>query len=292
MAAPAAASRPTATGLVTGVLPGSTAVTSKAAYENFTVASLLLPGSLRRRLLGVYGFARLTDDIGDEAPGDRTALLDWLEADLDRMYEGEPIHQLLRRLAPSARELGLPKQAFLRLIEANRQDQAVARYKTYSDLAAYCELSANPIGELVLHVFGVATPERIRLSDAVCTGLQLTEHWQDVGEDFRRGRIYLPLEDLAAFGVGEPELGEDRAGERLKRLLAFEVARARGLLEQGRELIRSLSGWARLAVAGYVSGGRAALDAIELADYEVLGEPPKATKAARGAAFAKELVAT
>src|SRR6266542_5818736 len=177
---------PTASGLTTGILPESKVVTAQAARENFTVASLLLPPSLRRPLLGIYGFARLTDDIGDEAEGDRSALLDWLESDVGRMYDGEPIHPLLRRLAPSVRELGLPRRPFLRLIEANRQDQKVSRYETYADLAAYCELSANPVGELVLHVFRAASADRVRLSDAVCTGLQLAEHWQDVGEDFRR----------------------------------------------------------------------------------------------------------
>ncbi len=280
---------PTASGLTTGILPESKVVTAQAARENFTVASLLLPPSLRRPLLGIYGFARLTDDIGDEAPGDRATLLDWLEADVDRMYDGTPIHPLVRRLAPSARELPLPKDPFLRLIEANRQDQSVSRYETYAELAAYCDLSANPVGELVLHVFGVSTAERIKLSDAVCTGLQLTEHWQDVGEDFRRGRVYIPREDLAAFGVEEKDLAGPPASKPFKRLLAFEVARARGLLEQGRDLIRSLSGWARLAVTGYVSGGKAALDAVERSDYEVLGEPPKASRMARAAVLVREL---
>ncbi len=270
-------------------MPGTTAVTAKAAHENFPVASLLLPPSLRRPLLGIYGFARLTDDIGDEAEGDRSALLDWLESDVGRMYDGEPIHPLLRRLAPSVRELGLPRRPFLRLIEANRQDQKVSRYETYADLAAYCELSANPVGELVLHVFRAASADRVRLSDAVCTGLQLAEHWQDVGEDFRRGRVYLPQEDLTAFGVPEEDLGAASASERFRRLLAFEVARARGLLEQGGELVRSLGGWGRLAVAGYVAGGKAALAAIERNSFEVLGEPPKATRVSRAAAYGREL---
>lgn len=277
-------------GLTMGTLPRSRDVTAKAGSENFSVAFLLLPPSLRRPLLGIYGFARLTDDIGDEASGDRTVLLDWLEADVERMVDGQPIHPLLRRLAPSVQKLGLPKGPFIRLIHANRQDQEVARYETYGDLAAYCDLSANPVGELVLHVFGVATPERIALSDAVCTGLQLAEHWQDVGEDFQRGRIYVPQEDLAVFGVPTEDLAEPAASDRLKRLMAFEVARARGLLEQGGELVRSLKGWARLAVSGYVGGGKAALDAIERSGYEVLGErPPKATRGARAAAFAREL---
>jgi squalene synthase HpnC len=270
-------------------VPTRREVTPKAAAENFTVASLLLPRRQRRALLGIYGFARLVDDIGDEATGDREAMLDWLEADVERMLSGTAIHPLLRRLAPAARELGFPKQPFLRLIAANRQDQEVSRYQTYGQLAAYCDLSANPVGELVLHVFGVATPERVRLSDSVCTGLQLAEHWQDVGEDYRRGRIYLPLEDLARFGVAETDLAAERPSPALKQLLAFEVERGRRLLDAGIELVRSLSGRAKLAVAGYVGGGRAAFDAIESSGYDVLGDAPKATRTARLAATARVL---
>jgi len=199
----------------------------KASAENFTVASLLLPPSQRRALLGIYGFARLVDDAGDEAPGDRKALLDWIEDDVGRMFASRPIHPLLRRLAPSAREFGFPKRPFLRLIAANRQDQEISRYQTYDQLAAYCDLSANPIGELVLHVFRAATRERVHRSDAVCTGLQLAEHWQDVGEDFRRGRVYLPLEDMERFGVGDDDLAGTQPSDSLQQLLAFEVERAR-----------------------------------------------------------------
>ncbi|MBA3717188.1 MAG: squalene synthase HpnC [Actinobacteria bacterium] len=262
----------------------------KAQAENFTVASLLLTRAQRRALLGIYGFARLVDDAGDEASGDREAMLEWIEDDVGRMLSGEPIHPLLRRLAPAARELGFPRRAFLRLIAANRQDQEVSRYTTYEELAAYCDLSANPVGELVLYVFHAATPERIRLSDAVCTGLQLAEHWQDVGEDYGRGRIYIPAEDLERFGVDEADLAAATPSQLLKELLAFEVERGRRLLDAGVELVRSLSGRAKLAVAGYVGGGRAAFDAIEASGYDVLVRAPKATGAARAAATARVLI--
>ncbi len=262
-------------------IPTRAEVMPQAQAENFTVASLLLSRPQRRALLGIYGFARLVDDIGDETTGDREAMLDWLEDDVARMFSGQPIHPLLRRLAPSARELGFPRRAFLRLLAANRQDQEVSRYASYDDLAAYCDLSANPVGELVLYTFRAATPERIALSDSVCTGLQLAEHWQDVGEDYRRGRIYLPQEDLERFGVPEAELAAERPGERLQDLLAFEVERGRRLLDPGVELVRSLAGRARIAVAGYVGGGRAAFDAIESSGYDVLVRTPKATGAAR-----------
>ena len=262
---------------------------AKAGRENFGVASLLLPRATRRHLLAIYRFARLVDDVGDEVGGDRLDLLDRLERDLERAYAGTPEHALLRRLAPTVRELELPREPFERLIEANRQDQRVSRYETYAELEAYCELSANPVGRLVLHVLGAATPERVDASDAVCTGLQLAEHWQDVGEDYRRGRVYLPREDMRRFGVEDEDLAAERVGEQLARLLAFEVERARRLLARGLPLVASLGGRARLLVAGYVSGGRAALDAIEKAGFEVLGSPPRATKPARAAALARVL---
>jgi squalene synthase HpnC len=291
MAATHAARSPTSPIQPPASMPGTSAVTAKASRENFPVASLLLPGRYRRALLGIYGFARLTDDIGDEAPGNRNTLLDWLEEDVGRMYADTPIHPLLRRLQPAVERYELPRDPFTRLIRANRQDQKVSRYRTYGDLAAYCELSANPVGELVLHVFAAATPRNVRFSDAVCTGLQLAEHWQDVGEDYARGRVYLPQEDLEAFGVSEGELGAEEPSEAVKRLMGFEVARARGLLEQGGTLLQELRGWARLAVAGYVGGGKAALDAIEASGYRVLGDPPRPTGAAKAAAAARELKA-
>jgi squalene synthase HpnC len=270
-------------------VPTRAEVMPKAQAENFTVASLLVSPAQRRALLGIYGFARLVDDIGDEATGDRDAMLDWLEEDVGRMLTGEPIHPLLRRLAPSARAFGFPERAFLRLIAANRQDQEVSRYATFDDLAAYCDLSANPVGELVLHTFRSATPERIALSDSVCTGLQLAEHWQDVGEDYRRGRIYIPQEDLERFGIEEEELAAHRPSEPLRELLAFEVERGRRLLDPGIELVRTLAGRARLAVAGYVAGGRAAFDALESSGYDVLVRAPKATSAARAKATLRVL---
>jgi squalene synthase HpnC len=271
-------------------VPARTDVMPKAQAENFTVASLLLTPRQRRALLGIYGFARLVDDIGDETTGDREVMLDWLEDDVGKMFGGKPIHPLLRRLAPAARELGFPEGPFLRLIAANRQDQEVFRYATYEDLAAYCELSANPVGELVLYTFRAATPERIAWSDSVCTGLQLAEHWQDVGEDYARGRIYLPQDDMERFAVEEEELAEAAPSDRLEELLGFEVERGRRLLEPGIELVRSLRGRARVAVAGYVGGGQAAFDAIEASGYDVLRRAPKATSGARAKATARLLM--
>jgi len=274
----------------TAQLPTLAEVASKAPRENFGVAPLLLPRRARRHLLAVYAFARLVDDVGDEVEADRVAhemranraaLLEWIRADLDRAYEGRAEHPVLRELSPSLRELGLTRDLFLRLIEANLWDQRVTRYATYDELAEYCTLSANPVGRLVLEILGKSNAERIQYSDRVCTGLQLAEHWQDVGEDFRRGRVYLPAEDLRDFGVDEDELGRAEPTPALRRLIEFEVARARSLLGDGRPLVRSLRGRARLLVAGYVAGGTAALDAVERSGYSVLASSPRAVPGAR-----------
>jgi squalene synthase HpnC len=255
-------------------LPGDAAILPLAGEENFPVAMSLLGRKARAHLLAIYGFARLTDQIGDEYAGNRLALLDWLEQDLERAFSGRPEHPLLQRLAPTVRALDLPRKPFLRLIEANRVDQTKKSYETFADLLAYCELSANPVGELVLCVFGQATIDRIELSDRICTALQLVEHWQDVAQDFGRGRVYIPAEDLERFGIERGELGAAHAGDALRRLLAFELERARALLDEGAPLVGRLRGRARLAVAGYVGGARAAAEAVIAARFDVLAGPP------------------
>jgi squalene synthase HpnC len=266
------------------------AVMARAGSENFPVASRALPRRIRSHLLAVYGFARLVDEVGDSAPGDRLAALDWLERDLDRAYEGRAEHPLLMRLTPTLRECALPRDPFARLIEANRVDQRVNRYRSWEQLRGYCSLSADPVGELVLGVLGMATPARIALSNSICTALQLTEHCQDVAEDLARGRVYLPAEDLERFGCSTTDLAADRAREPLRALLAFEVARARALLDQGAPLIDELHGRARLAVAAFVAGGRAALDAIERGGFDVLSGPPRAAGRRRLLALAATLI--
>jgi squalene synthase HpnC len=251
-------------------VPGEAVVLDRASTENFSVASLVLGRATRDHLLAIYGFARLVDQLGDEVEGDRLAHLDWLEAELGRAYGGEPEHPLMRRLVPTLHAFDLPREPFLRLIEANRRDQQQAVYRTFDELLEYCDLSANPVGELVLYVFGAATGPRIALSNDVCTALQLVEHWQDVVEDYGRGRIYIPAEDLGRFGVAPGEF----EGNAFEHLMSFEVARARELLDKGAPLVGTLRGRARIAVAGYVGGGRAALDALD-------ADTSKASKAAR-----------
>jgi len=276
------------TAAMSAVDPG--AIMAKAGRENFPVASPLLPRGTRSHLLAIYGFARLVDDLGDEAPGDRLAGLDWLERELDLVYEGTPGHPLMRLLVTTVNRFDVPDEPFRKLIEANRQDQRVRSYATYEDLLAYCELSANPVGHLVLYVFEAATADRMKLSDSVCSGLQLTEHWQDVREDLERGRIYLPQEDLARFGCSVDDLGASRPTEAFARLMAFEVERARKLLARGAPLVARLRGRPAVAVAAFVAGGRSALDAIARAGYDVLGRSPRPSKPARMWGLVRTLV--
>jgi squalene synthase HpnC len=254
-------------------VPDAAAVMARAPAENFTVASRLLPRASRQHLLAIYGFARLVDDVGDEADVDvdRAAALDWLEAELERAAAGAAHHPVFVRLTPTLCDCRLPLHPFRRLIDANRQDQVVTRYATYDDLLAYCALSANPIGELVLRVFGVATPDRLALSDQVCSGLQVVEHLQDMGEDLDRGRVYLPLEDLDRFACTEADLAAPEASPKVRALVRYEAARARDHLTAGPQLAATLRGRMRIAVAGYVAGGLAAIDAIDAVDGDVLG---------------------
>ncbi|MCX4918195.1 MULTISPECIES: squalene synthase HpnC [unclassified Streptomyces] len=267
----------------------------KAADENFPVAPFFLPRAWRDDLMAVYGFARLVDDIGDGdlAPGggdarllgvsateseDTSVLLDALESDLHRVFDATPRHPLLQGLQPTVRRAGLTPEPFLGLIAANRQDQLVKRYETYDDLLAYCELSANPVGRLVLSVTGTSTPERVRHSDAVCTALQIVEHLQDVAEDLGRDRVYLPAEDMKRFHVVEADLAAPTAGASVRALVAYEAERALNLLNEGTPLVGSVHGRLKLLLAGFVAGGKAAVHAIVAAEYDVLTGPPKPGK--------------
>jgi len=277
------------------------AVLAKATRENFPVAPGFLPREWRDDLMAVYGYARLVDDIGDGdlAPGgrdakylglgpdwgsdqgaDRLAMLDAFEADLRRLFDdgiSGPGHPLLRALAPTVRRRSLTPEPFLALIEANRQDQKVRRYADHTELLQYCELSANPVGHLVLAITGTATPQRLRYSDDVCTGLQIVEHLQDVAEDLRRDRIYLPAEDMARLHVTETDLAAPRANASVRALLAAEAERARDLLSAGDPLVAGVHGRLKLLLAGFTGGGRAVLRAISSAGYDVLPGPPRAT---------------
>jgi squalene synthase HpnC len=251
-----------------------------AASENFVVASRLLPRRQRSHLMAVYGYARLVDDIGDESSGDRLAELDWAEAELDRAFAGAATHPVLVRLQDTIAACSLGRQPFVDLIEANRRDQTVTRYATWDDLLGYCALSANPVGRIVLAIFAVATPERIAWSDDVCSALQAVEHLQDVGEDARTGRVYLPAEVLDRYGCSDDALTQPVAGAPLRAAVEDVAGRARRLLASGVPLSRSLRGRPRWAVAGFCAGGLASLDGIADAGNDVLGHRVRPARAA------------
>ena len=185
----------------------------------------------------------------------------------------------VRALRPVIEDCSIPVALFADLIQANRQDQIVTRYPTFADLLGYCRLSANPVGRIVLHIFGAMSPAAAERSDRVCTALQLVEHWQDVAEDMRAGRVYLPQEDFAQYGCTEADLTAAQASPQFKGMIAFECRRAGELLDAGAPLVGALRGTARAAIAGYVAGGRSALAAVAAADYDVLRGTPRPRRA-------------
>jgi len=251
----------------------------QAGDENFSVAAGFLKNDISQHLLAIYVYARLVDDIGDEATGNRITLLDKVSRDVDRIYAGRmPEHAMLADLARTIQACRIPREPFDALIEANRQDQFVHNYASYADLVGYCELSANPVGHLVLYVFGQANPDRMVLSDRICTALQILEHCQDVVEDLNKGRVYLPQEDLDRFGVESSDLKGPPSSVEVRALLAFQTQRALRLLDAGRPLVGSLRGAAKLAISGYLAGGIATAEAIAAAGYDVLAGTPKPSK--------------
>ena len=276
-------------------LPPDYLVLGRATSENFPVASGLLPASVRSDLMALYGWARLVDQLGDDYAGDRLGALDEVEDQLRaalgsrRPASGAEIHPLVARMAETTRRLALPTGPLFDLVQANRQDQTVTRYETFDELVDYCRLSANPVGRTVLSIFGFATPERFAWSDSVCTGLQLVEHWQDVAEDAIVGRVYVPQLDMRRFGVTVEELVPppadyiDRrrpgapggASFESRALMAFQAARARQWLDDGTPLVATLKGRLRVAVAGFIAGGHAALDALAGLDFDIYAEPSR-----------------
>jgi squalene synthase HpnC len=260
-------------------------VARRARTENFPVSSLLFPRRLRPHLRAVYGFARLVDILGDEIQDDRLAALDELEQEVDACYSGEPSWPVMQVLAPTIHEFSLPREPFLRLIEANRMDQRIAEYETWDDLKEYCRHSADPVGRLVLGLLRLdGEPELVAASDDVCTGLQLVNFLQDVPRDLELGRIYLPLEDRRRFGV----TALDRPSPELLELLRYEAARARELLAAGRVLQERIGGRLGRAVGLFARGGLAALEALESAHWDVFTQRPRPSRTRLAlAAFAR-----
>src|SRR5439155_11938211 len=251
-------------------------VAARAAGENFTVGSILFPRALRPHVRALYCYARLVDELGDSYEGDRLAALDELEDEVDAVFTGEPRWPVLRNVQPTVREFDLPREPFLRLIEANRMDQLIAEYATWDELAWYCAHSADPCGRLVLGVLRrLDDDELVAASDSVCTGLQLVNFLQDVPRDLELGRVYLPAEDRRRFG----EPGLDRPSDELQALLRFEAERAAGLLRAGETLRRRIGGRLGRAVGLFARGGLAALEALEDAGWDVFTQRPKPSRA-------------
>ena len=263
-------------------------VAARARTENFPIASVLFPREYRPHLRAVYGFARLVDILGDEWEGDRLAVLDELERQLDTCYgEGEPTWPVMRELRPTIRECELPREPFLHLIEANRMDQRMSAYETWDELRFYCAHSADPVGRLVLGIIGRAgEPQLVTWSDDVCTGLQLVNFLQDVPRDLALGRVYLPGEDRRRLGVTVL----DRPNEPLRRCLEFEAGRARGLLASGERLREALGGRTGRAVGLFARGGLAALEALEDADWDIFTQRPRPSRARLARAAVAALV--
>jgi squalene synthase HpnC len=262
---------------------------ARTHYENFSVASWFLPARLRQHFFNVYAYCRISDDLGDEV-GDAAAslaLLDQWESELQACYEGNPRHPVFVALAGTVREFEIPRHEFSDLLTAFRQDQTVGRYDSFQDLLDYCRYSANPVGHLVLYLCGYRDGERQRLSDYTCTALQLANFWQDVSVDYTKGRIYLPVEDLRRFGVGEDDIREQRNTPAFREMMRFEIARAREWFAQGFPLAGKVDRELAVDIELFSRGGMEILNAIERQDYAVLGRRPAISKTRKLALVAR-----
>jgi squalene synthase HpnC len=253
---------------------------ARSHYENFSVASWFLPGRLRQHFFNVYAYCRISDDLADEV-GDNAAslqLLDQWEAELGACYAGRARHPVFVALAETVHKFEIPKHEFGDLLTAFRRDQGVSRYETFDDLLGYCKYSANPVGHLVLYLCGYRDSERQLLADHTCTALQLANFWQDVSADFAKGRIYLPLEDLRRFRVGEELIRDGYNTPNFCEMMKFEVARAREWFAQGLPLIRKVDRALATDIELFSRGGQEILNAIERQEYAVLGRRPAISK--------------
>jgi squalene synthase HpnC/squalene synthase HpnD len=249
-------------------------------YENFNVVSWLLPRRLHQHFYNLYAYCRWADDLGDEIADSAKALalLDGWEEELRDCYAGRPSHPVFVALRDTIAACDIPIQPFSDLLIAFRQDQAVHRYATWDDVLGYCHYSANPVGRLVLYLCGYRDAERQRLSDATCTALQLANFWQDVNRDLEKGRIYVPLESLAAHGLGEDDIVRRRFDARYASLMKYLIARTRELFAEGIPLAASVDSALRLDIEMFSRGGLAVLDAIERIGYNTLEHRPSIPK--------------
>ncbi len=271
---------------------------ARSHYENFNVGGWITPREKLPHVHAIYAWCRMVDDLGDEVMPEhagepaatdgrpdyattqhRLERLDWWQSELESAYTGQPSHPIAVAVQNTASVFDIPREPFLRLIEANRMDQGSGRFATLDDVMDYCTYSANPVGHLFLYLFGYSDAERQRLADCTCTALQLTNFWQDVARDYRdRGRIYLPAADLARFGVTEETIASGEADDAFRALLRYECDIAMDLFRRGAPLVASLEGPARLPVALFTRGGVAVLESIRKQNYDVLSNRPALSK--------------
>ena len=251
---------------------------AKRHYENFLVGSLLLPKDKKRHLYAIYAFCRITDDLGDDYLGNRTEALNYWEKQTMECFTGEPQHPSMLALQHTVNLHNMPVEPFLKLIEANRMDQLKNTYRTFGELEFYCNHSANPVGHMVLWLFGYRDKERQNLSDHICTALQLTNFWQDIRRDLTLGRIYMPIEDIERFGYSTHELLQGKFTDAFQKLMVYQVARTRELFDRGQPLASKLDNKLRFDVELFIKGGLSVLNAIEKQNYNTFIRRPIVSK--------------
>jgi squalene synthase HpnC len=254
---------------------------ARGRSENFTVASWLLPRRLLPHFYAIYAYCRFADDLGDELgnPDASLAALDWWESELDRCYAGAPRHPVFVALRSTVEEFSIPREPFARLLAAFRQDQRTVRYRTHDDVLGYCRNSADPVGRLILYLGRSHDARRGLLSDSICTGLQLINFCQDVARDWRRGRLYLPLETLELTGCSEADfqradMKRGEATDAFRHALRIEVDRAESYLRGGQELVELMPRELRVEVSLFLAGGLSVVDAIRRQDHDVWRRRP------------------
>ncbi|MHB8900730.1 MAG: squalene synthase HpnC [Thermoguttaceae bacterium] len=252
-------------------------------YENFTVGGLVVPREARRHVANVYAYCRWADDLADETanPGQSLRLLDWWQEELDACYQGRTRHPVFVALRETIDHYAISRQPLADLLAAFRQDQVVRQWERFDDLLDYCRCSAHPVGRIVLSMAGCGDTEATRLSDSICTGLQLANFWQDVARDWKAGRVYLPLEDCRRFGVEGTSLGAAPCTDAFRELLAMEVERAEHYLREGLPLVDRMPRPWRLSVALFAYGGLEILKAIRRLNYDVLSRRPTLSQGAK-----------
>jgi phytoene synthase len=247
-------------------------------YENFPVASVLLPRELRRPVELIYAFARRADDFADEGDlpaAERLALLDGFSRELDRIERGEPSQDpLFADLRVVIRDHGLPLGLFRDLLSAFSQDVVKARYADFAEVLDYCRRSADPVGRLLLRLYRASTPDNERLSDRICSGLQLINFWQDVAVDWRKDRVYLPRDEMAEYGVSEAQIARGETDDRWRALMKFQVGRTQAMMDAGAPLGSRLPGRIGFELRMIVAGGNRILHKLRAADGDVFRRRP------------------